>query len=97
MIIFEFIFAWLAIFGASWIVADSKISLPVRLWVAGRAERPWARAFLTFLECPACTSFWMGLAVAILFLDLRWLALPFAFAACGISLLLFLAARRLER
>lgn len=91
------ILAWLSIFGASWVVADSKISLPVRLWIAGSTLNARFRGWLLdLLECPACLSFWIGLAVAIGILGLRWLAIPFAFASCGISLILFLAVQRLS-
>lgn len=105
MIVVQFIFAWLAIFGASWIIADSKISLPVRSWIAGyRPTVPPPVAYavprfrlwlLDLLECPACLSFWIGLVVAVVFLDLLWLAIPFALASCGISLVLFLEVKRL--
>lgn len=85
------ILTWAAIWGASWVIADSKISLPVRFWVAERTRLHW---LLDLLECPACLSFWIGLAVAFLLLDLRWLAIPFALASCGISLVLFLIVQK---
>ncbi len=81
-----------AIWGLSWIIADSKISLPIRLWISLRGP-PWSTWVLSFLECPACTSFWLGLATAVIFLDLRWLAIPFALASCGTSLVLFILVR----
>jgi hypothetical protein len=84
--------ALLAVWGASWILADSKISFPIRLRIMASRFR-YANALLTFLECPACTSFWLGLITAILFLDLRWLAIPFALASCGTSLVLYLFVR----
>jgi hypothetical protein len=88
----SYVLAILAIWGLSWIIADSKISLPIRLWISLRGP-PWGTRALSFLECPACTSFWFGLATAILFLDLRWLAIPFALASCGTSLVLFIIVR----
>lgn len=88
----SYILAILAIWGLSWIVADSKISLPIRLGISLRGP-PWSTWVLSFLECPACTSFWLGLATAVIFLDLRWLAIPFALASCGTSLVLFILVR----
>jgi hypothetical protein len=84
--------AILAVWGLAWIIADSKISFPIRGWISLRGP-PWSTLVLSFLECPACTSFWFGLATAILFLDLRWLAIPFALASCGTSLVLFIIVR----
>lgn len=98
MIIAQFVFAWLAIWSLSWIIADSKISLPARLWLAQSEFNIHLRGWpLTLAECPACLSFWIGLAVALIFFHLEWLAIPFALVSCGISLVLFLEVQRLSR
>ena len=54
----------LAVFGVAWIIADSKISLPVRRLVAKLLGDD--SLFLALLECPPCLSFWLGIAAAFL-------------------------------
>lgn len=56
-----------AAFGLAYIVGHSKISLPVREWIA-RTKLAW---FLELIECPACLGFWIGL-VASFFLGTNW-------------------------
>lgn len=94
MIVVNYVFALLAIWGAAWVIADSKISLPVRLGIFNAKWIPMRLRILDFLECPACTSFWMGLAVGVLFLRLGWFSIAFGLMACGVSLVLFLVVKR---
>ena len=47
-----------AAFGLSWVLADSKISLPVRERLS--TGGPVALFFLPLLECVACTGFHVG-------------------------------------
>lgn len=62
-----------ASFGAAFVLGYSKISLPLREFLAGAAQ-PYegpnqsgrvlsftARWLLSLLECPACVAFWLGL------------------------------------
>ena len=73
----------LGIFGIAWVIADSKISLPLRKIVAARSI--WA---VTLLECPACLSFWFGLAAGF-GMRLGAEAILFAFACTATSLVLY--------
>lgn len=50
----------IAAFGFCWVVADSKISLPARVWLSLRQSR-LAVAVLALAECVACLGFWVGL------------------------------------
>ncbi len=98
MIVFTYLFALLAIFGLAWIIADSKISYLLRLKIA--QSRYWQ--LNTFLECPACTSFWIGLVTGAWMVSGSplWVivhSIAFGLASSGSSLLLFLAVRRLEK
>ena len=53
----------LAVFGVAWIIADSKISLPVRRRIAAAFGED--SFFLTLLECPPCLSFWLGFGMGL--------------------------------
>ena len=76
----------LSVFGISWIIADSKISLPIRRAIA--AKLGLESLFLALLECPPCLSFWLGLAAAYL---LHWMAFAVVLAplCTAVSLLLW--------
>ncbi len=79
-----------ATFAWSWVVADSKISLPFRMALE-RAELKkvfGAGWVLKWMECVACTAWWNGLVGALLGLSpiSNWCAS--AFFTCGSSLLL---------
>lgn len=55
----------LACFGVSWVIADSKISFPFRVWLEKKAEprtflAAGAAFLLAFAECVACTGFHLG-------------------------------------
>jgi len=79
---------FLAVFGIAWIISDSKISLPVRVAIAKRLGTE--SALVTFLECPACLSFWIGLGVGFgAFGSFGFAALLFAPACSAVSLLLW--------
>jgi hypothetical protein len=56
----EIVAVAVAVFGVAWIIADSKISLPFRRFVA--AQLGAESLLLSLLECPPCLSFWLGLA-----------------------------------
>jgi hypothetical protein len=47
--------------GITYVLGWSKISLPFRE-AAGRSKFAPIRLLVTLLECPACTSFWVGVA-----------------------------------
>jgi len=53
-------------FALTWIIGDSKISLPFRMVIdPGEIKTPLdaARAWLLMLlECPGCLGFWLGIA-----------------------------------
>ncbi len=84
----------LGVFGVAWIIADSKISLPIRRVVAARfgAES----LFLALLECPPCLSFWLGLGAAFLF---HWahFAVVLAPLCTAVSLLLWSYVEKANR
>lgn len=64
------VFYTIAQFGFCWILADSKITRPVRVLVAyfaeheaaGRLTRVLASLLLSLMECVACLGFWVGAA-----------------------------------
>lgn len=72
-----------AIWGAAWVIADSKLTLPVRSALASRFGESW---LLSLLECPACTSFWLGLLFSPIAGPFQ--RLQFALFTCGMSFLL---------
>jgi hypothetical protein len=85
---YHFIFALGVVWGAAWVIADSKLTLPFRNWVASTfGDESWA---IQLLECPACLSFWLGAgAAAIAFPYMRFFgAIAFGLFACGASLVL---------
>ena len=87
----EIFYRLLVIFGLAWVIADSKISYPLREWVGARSS-----FLLDLLECPACLSFWLGAASALLS---GWgfvRSITFGFAATGCSLVLFLLVKFLN-
>jgi hypothetical protein len=81
----------LAVFGVAWIIADSKISLPVRRFVAKQLGD--ASLFLMLLECPPYLSFWLGLGAAFL-VNQPWLAVVLAPLCTAVSLLLWTYVER---
>lgn len=44
-----------AVFGSAWVVGHSKISLPLRTWLAARSK-----FLIDLLECVGCLSFHVG-------------------------------------
>ncbi len=80
-------------FGLSWILADSKISFPVRAWMYTVEQRGGAlgraAAFtLALVECVACTGFhlgWIGSIAGISPVATWWMSALFT---CGSSLIL---------
>ena len=77
-----------AIYGVAWIVAESKISYPLRREVAA-ALGPESFV-LALLECPVCQSFWYGLAAGFFILRLGlWLSLAFSLVAVTSSAVLW--------
>ncbi len=80
------LFIWsIAAFGFCWVVADSKLSLGFRLWLAHPRRGVWP---ITLVECVACTGFWVGLAgqlTGIAPISTWWVA---ALYTCGANLLL---------
>jgi hypothetical protein len=73
--------------GIAWVIADSKLSLPVRRQLAEiRGENS---LLVQLLECPACMSFWLGTASARFVANLPLFpAILFGFVACGLSFVL---------
>ena len=53
----ELLIFTLAAFGFSWSLADSKLTLGFRLWLAHPRRGVWP---ITFVECVACTGFHVG-------------------------------------
>jgi len=84
----------LGVFGVSWIIADSKISLPFRRVVAAKLGPE--SLFLALLECPPCLSFWLGLAAAFAF---HWMAFAVVMAplCTAVSLLLWSYVEKANR
>ena len=75
-----------AVWGAAWALADSKISLPARKALAARFGESW---LLALIECPACTSFWLGLLYSVFVVHLLApLCYAFAFFTMGLSFVL---------
>lgn len=57
-----------AIGGGAFIVARSKIGMPVRAWLRKRAPRGWVWAKLAELvACPFCLSVWMAGAACLIY------------------------------
>lgn len=89
----------IAVFGITFVVGASKISLPFRTWLGRQSETTahndviasWA---LALLECPACLGFhlgWIAVAVGLaphVFGDGVLGAVFCAFYCCASSLLL---------
>jgi hypothetical protein len=83
---YHFIFALGVVWGLAWIIADSRASLSFRDWVADTFGEE-SRAMHLF-ECPACLSFWLGLAGGG-FMHMGFFgAIAFGIFACGISFIL---------
>ena len=74
----------LTVWGLAWIIADSKISFPVRVAIAETLGKD--SIFLTLLECPPCLSFWLGLGISVLS-GLKLFSIAMAFICTGFSLL----------
>jgi hypothetical protein len=84
---YHFIFALGVVWGAAWVIADSKLSLPLRDWAADTFGEDGR--IVQLLECPACLSFWLGLGVGLFGLDMSLLfSIMFGLFACGISIIL---------
>jgi len=84
----------IAAFGFSWILADSKVSYPLRTWLASKDRgqatplKLLASFFLALLECVACTGFhvgWICQLAGVAPIDSWWMA---ALYVCGANLLL---------
>src|SRR3990172_5118683 len=83
---YHFIFALGVVWGLAWVIADSKLSLPLRLAVVARSGEDGF--WIKLLECPACLSFWLGIAAGG-FMHMGFLgAIAFGIFACGISFIL---------
>jgi hypothetical protein len=83
---YHFLFALGVVWGAAWVIADSKLSLPSRRWVV----LVWGEGNIgiRLLECPACLSFWLGLAAGRV-MDMGFFgAIAFGLFACGFSFIL---------
>ena len=80
---FATLFALGAIWGVGIAVADSKPTLPLRLWVVKKYGEQ--SLLLAFLECPACQSFWYGLIAGFFIFHLGFTSLAFAFLSFGFS------------
>jgi len=83
---YHFIFALGVVWGAAWVIADSKLTLPFRNGAAAAfGEDTWP---MDLLECPACLSFWLGLAAGG-FMHMGFFgAIAFGLFACGTSFVL---------
>jgi hypothetical protein len=76
----------MAVFGCAWIIADSKISLPLRKWIASWSGEQ--SIILMLIECPPCLSFWLGLATGI-GLGLGFYAFPLALVTTCFSVVIW--------
>jgi hypothetical protein len=81
---YHLLFALGVIWGAAWVIADSKITLPFRRFIVSRCgEEGWA---IKLLECPACTSFWIGTGVGFAIFRMGFpLSFAFGLVACGLG------------
>jgi hypothetical protein len=70
------LFYTLLIFGISYVLGHAKISLGPREWIARRQGKLW-HWLLDLIECPACLSWWLGLAASF-----AWPSLPPVQPAC---------------
>jgi hypothetical protein len=83
---YHLIFALGVVWGAAWVIADTKLSLPLRDWAADTFGEDGR--ILQLFECPACLSFWLGLAAGG-FMHMGFFgAIAFGIFACGISIIL---------
>lgn len=82
----------LALYGLAWVLAESKISLPVRneLEVKGNV----GRFVLALMECPACFGFWEGLVAGSFVFGPKISAVGFGFAVTASNLLLHAIVHR---
>lgn len=55
----------IATFGVAFVLGHSTITLPIRERIA-ESHAPLAAVFLALIECPACASWWVGLAVGFI-------------------------------
>jgi hypothetical protein len=80
---YHFLFALGVVWGAAWVIADSKLSLPSRRWIALR----WGEenVGIQLLECPACLSFWLGIGAGQIMHMGFFGAIAFGLFACGLS------------
>lgn len=75
----------LACFGLSFTLAYAKITLPMRAWLAalqGETGRGFFWWLLAWMECIACTGWWIGLGAALV--GWRFAILPFT-SSIGIA------------
>jgi hypothetical protein len=78
------LYVCMSVFGLAWIIADSKISLPIRKKIAAQVGE--ASLILTLLECPPCLSFWLGGIVGVV-MGLGLGAVGLAFVCVAFSLI----------
>lgn len=88
-----FVYYVFTLFGFCYIVGHSVITLPLRKWIA---TKPFSKWPLTLIECPACMSFWIGLAVGIWYPVLPQHPIMFALLSCGTSAFLGLVSGLME-
>ena len=83
---YHLVFTLGVVWGLAWVIADSKISLPFRRFIAETTgEDGWP---VRLLECPACLSFWLGLGAGGFLHMGFWGAIALGLFACGISIVL---------
>ena len=82
----------LVVFGMAWIIADSKISIPVRKWIAGRVGEK--SLFLTLIECPPCLSFWLGFFAGTFIFSTWAAALTLPWICAGFSIVFWTIVER---
>ena len=76
------LFLWaLAVLGLIYIVTQSVIGRPIRMWVASKGM-----AFEVLVYCPACCGFWIGLGLYLL-IPSSEIGLLYALAGCGLGAL----------
>jgi len=77
-----------ACYGLAWVVAESKISYPLRREVAHVLGQE--SAFLALLECPVCQSFWYALAAGYFIIRMGfWHSIVFAMVSITTSAVLW--------
>lgn len=86
-----------AIFGLAYILGHSWLTLGVRRWLAGVPPNPREASpgiaprgkvvlfFVNLIECPACLSFWLGLASGYWNLNIHLVNNLVTFALCAVA------------